>query len=312
MAAELEPSQIEEVRRFNRFYTKHLGLLRRGVHDTPFTLSEARVLYELAQCGDATATDVAGALGMDAGYLSRLLKRFEARRLITRRTAPDDGRRMRLGLAARGRQAFRELDASSDRQVGNVLQALSARDRDRLTSAMAAIERILTGASDEASAAYTLRGHRHGDLGWMVERHGAVYAQEYGWNHEFEALAAEVAASFLRNFDASRERAWIAERDGERAGCVFLIQRADRPGVAQLRCLFVEPWARGLGIGRRLVGECTAFARQVGYTRIVLWTNSVLVSARRLYEAEGYVLVHEEPHHSFGSDLVGQTWELAL
>jgi DNA-binding MarR family transcriptional regulator/N-acetylglutamate synthase-like GNAT family acetyltransferase len=312
MDAEREPSQIDDVRRFNRFYTKHLGLLRRGIHDTPFTLSEARVLYELAQRGDATASDVADVLGMDAGYLSRLLKRFDARRLITRRTATEDGRRIRLALAERGRKAFRDLDAMSHRQVESVLEALSARDRHRLTNAMAVIERILSAASDEAGAPYHLRCHRHGDLGWMVERHGAVYAQEYGWNHEFEALAAEVAATFLRNFDASRERSWIAERTGERAGCVLLIQRPGRPGVAQLRCLFVEPWARGLGIGRRLVGECTAFARQVGYTRIVLWTNSVLVSARRLYEAEGYVLVNEEPHHSFGADLVGQTWELEL
>lgn len=303
---------VADVRRFNRFYTSQLGLLNRGIHDTPFTLSEARVLYELAHRGEAAASEIAGALGIDAGYLSRILKKFRARRLVARRAEPDDARRSRLSLTDRGREAFETLNALSDRQVIDILARLPDHDRRRLTNAMTVIEGILGEHGAASAAQVSLRPHRPGDLGWMVERHGAVYGEEYGWNAEFEALAAEVAAQFLRNYDASRERSWIAEHRGERAGCVFLIQRPDRPGVAQLRCLFVEPWARGLGIGRRLVGECTAFARQAGYERIMLWTNSVLVSARRLYEAEGYVLVHEEPHHSFGADLVGQTWELTL
>lgn len=309
---EASPNRTAAVRRFNRFYTRHLGLLDDGLHHTPFSLSEARVLYELAHRGEATATEVAGALGMDAGYLSRILKKFETGRLIRRRQAPDDGRRAHLVLAEKGRQAFLELNALSDRQVEAVLEDLSEHDRQRLTNAMAVIENLLDGPETAEGEPYTVRAHRPGDLGWLVERHGAIYAAEYGWNQEFEALAAEVAATFLRNFDPARERCWIAERRGERAGCVFLCNRPDRPGTAQLRCLLVESWARGLGIGRRLVSECTTFARQVGYERIMLWTNSVLVSARRLYEAEGYQLVHEEPHHSFGADLIGQTWELEL
>lgn len=306
------PSRVAAVRRFNRFYTRHLGLLDAGIHHTPFSLSEARVLYELAHRGEATASDVAGALGMDAGYLSRILKKFETKRLIRRRQAPDDGRRAHLALAERGRTAFLELNALSNQQVETVLEDLSEHDRQRLTKAMAVIENLLGGTETAEGEPYTLRTHRPGDLGWLVERHGAIYFEEYGWNQEFEALAAEVAARFLRNFDPARERCWIAERRGERAGCVFLCNRPDRPGTAQLRCLLVESWARGFGIGARLVGECTTFARQVGYQRIMLWTNSVLASARRLYEAEGYHLVHEESHHSFGADLIGQTWELEL
>lgn len=310
--ADATPNRVAAIRRFNRFYTRQLGLLDDGLHHTPYSLSEGRVLYELAHRGETTASDIAGALGLDAAYLSRILKKFESRRLIRRRPAPDDGRRAQLTLADKGRKAFLELNALSDQQVEAILDGLSELDRQRLTRAMAIIENLLGGPATAEGEPYTVRTHRPGDLGWLVERHGAIYAQEYGWNQEFEALAAEVAGKFLRNFDPARERCWIAERRGERAGCVFLCNRPDRPGTAQLRCLLVEPWARGLGIGARLVRECTSFARQVGYARIMLWTNSVLTSARRLYEVEGYQLVQEEPHHSFGADLIGETWELVL
>jgi DNA-binding MarR family transcriptional regulator/GNAT superfamily N-acetyltransferase len=304
-------SRIDAVRRFNRFFTRRLELLREDFLRSPFTLSEGRVLYELGRQDDATATELGQELGMDAGYLSRILRGFEARGLLTRRPSQADARRSLIALTEAGRQAFAELDAASNAQVEGMLAALAPDDRDRLVGAMETVERVL-GAPAERRVPYLLRPPRAGDLGWVVHRHGVLYAREYGWDERFEALVAGIAAEFVQRFDPRRERCWIAERDGENVGCVFVVRHPERPGVAKLRLLLVEPSARGLGIGRRLVAECTRFAREAGYHTLTLWTNSVLSAARALYEAEGYRLVQETPHASFGPELVGQTWELAL
>lgn len=303
--------RVETVRRFNRFYTRQLGLLHEGFLGSPFSLTEGRVIYEIARQERATATDIGRALGLDAGYLSRILRSFQRRGLVKKRAAVDDKRRQLLTLTAAGQRAFAQLDAASRGEIEAVLRTLPAADRDRLVHAMDAIQELL-GAQPEHRVPYVLRPHQSGDMGWVVQRQGVLYNQEYGWDETFEALAAEIVARFIRDFDPKRERCWIAEREGENVGSVFLVRHPEREGVAQLRLLFVEPWARGLGIGKRLVQECTRFARQTGYARITLWTNSVLGAARRIYEGEGYTLVEEEPHHSFGHDLVGQNWELEL
>jgi DNA-binding MarR family transcriptional regulator/GNAT superfamily N-acetyltransferase len=303
--------RIEAVRRFNRFYTRQIGLLREGLLRSPFTLAEARVIYELAQRAQTTATELGQELGMDAGYLSRIVRELEGRGLIERRPSDLDRRRQLLSLTDRGREAFAELDTASRGEIEALLVALPVEDQRRLEASMRVIERVL-GAGPEPRVPYLLRPPRSGDFGWVVHRHGVLYAEEYGWDETFEALVAEIVADFIRNFDPKRERAWIAERDGENVGSVFLVRHPEREGVAKLRLLLVEPKARGLGIGRRLVQECTRFARQAGYRAITLWTNSVLEAARRIYEREGYRLVHSEPHHSFGHDLVGETWELTL
>lgn len=307
-AGEVE-RRVAAVRRFNRFYTRQIGVLEEGLARTPFSPTEARVLYELAHRPDATATALAEELGVDAGYLSRILRRFQARELIVRRPAERDGRRSLVRLTEAGERAFAALEAGSRDDVAGMLARLSPADQERLVGAMATIEALL-GAGHERRAPYLLRPPQPGDMGWVVQAHGAIYAREYGWDEQFEALVAEIVASFLRHFDAKRERCWIAERDGENVGSVFVVRESE--DVAKLRLLLVDPRARGLGIGRRLVAECIRFARHAGYARMTLWTNDVLVSARRIYEAAGFRLVHEEPHHSFGKDLVGQTWELVL
>jgi DNA-binding MarR family transcriptional regulator/GNAT superfamily N-acetyltransferase len=305
-------SQIDAVRRFNRFYTRQIGVLREGLLDSPFTLTEARVVWELAHRDGATATDLSATLGLDAGYLSRILRSFQRRGLVARTTSEEDGRRVILSLTDEGREAFGRLNAASRREVGGLLERLDAVARARLVRSMEAIEEILLGRPEER-APYVLRPHEPGDLGWVVERHGTLYHLEYGWDERFEALVAGVVADFVRTYDPVRERCWIAEKDGERVGSVFLVRHPDAPEtLARLRLLLVEPSARGLGLGRRLVGECTRFARRVGYQRITLWTNDVLHAARRIYEREGYRLVRTEPHRSFGHDLVGETWELEL
>jgi DNA-binding MarR family transcriptional regulator/GNAT superfamily N-acetyltransferase len=303
--------RIEAVRRFNRFYTRQIGLLREGLLRSPFTLAEARVLYELAQHEETTATELGQELGMDAGYLSRIVRELEGRGLVERRPSDLDRRRQLLSLTDRGREAFAELDAASRGEIEALLVALPVEDQRRLEASMRVIERVL-GAGPAPRVPYILRPPRSGDFGWVVHRHGVLYAEEYGWDETFEALVAEIVADFVRNFDPKRERGWIAERDGENVGSVFLVRHPEREGVAKLRLLLVEPKARGLGIGRRLVQECTRFARQAGYRAITLWTNSVLEAARRIYEREGYRLVHAEPHHSFGHHLVSETWELTL
>jgi len=301
--------RIAIVRRFNRFYTKQIGLLGEGYLETPFSLTEARVLYELAHRERPSATELARELALDAGYLSRILKAFERRRLLTRTQSKSDGRQSHLALTARGRAAFAPLDVRSREDIGAMLTRLAPGEQQRLIDAMRTVETVL-GAGPEGKAAFVLRPHQPGDLGWVVHRHGALYAQEYGFDERFEALVARVVAKFAECYDPRRERCWIAEKDGEVVGSVFLVRRSR--SVAQLRLLLVEPRARGLGIGERLVAECVRFARQAGYRKVSLWTNSVLRAARRLYQAAGFRRIHREPHRSFGKSLVGETWELNL
>lgn len=303
--------RIEAVRRFNRFYTKQIGALREGLLNSPFSLAEARVVYELAHHEQTTATHLAQELGLDPGYLSRILRRLQQRRLVGRRRSDEDGRQVLLSLTERGQTAFSKINAASRNEIEAMLHALSPAQQDRLLQAMQTIESLL-GAPAEHRTPYILRPHQPGDIGWVVNRHGVLYNREYGWDETFEAMVAEIAAAFVRNYDPRRERCWIAEKEGENVGSVFLVKHPDQEGVAKLRLLLVEPPARGLGIGRRLVQECTRFARQVGYRKITLWTDSSLAAARRIYENEGYRLVHREPHRSFGHDLVGETWELEL
>ncbi|MBB4040972.1 DNA-binding MarR family transcriptional regulator/GNAT superfamily N-acetyltransferase [Microvirga flocculans] len=301
--------QIEHVRRFNRFYTRQIGLLSEGLLESEFSLTEARVLYELAHRVSVTASDLGRELGLDAGYLSRLMKRFSARGLIERTPLEGDRRQVLLSLTDAGRAAFAPLNDASAAQVGAMLSDLSAGERQQLVRAMQIVERLL-GAATEPKVPYILRPYQVGDIGWIAHRQGVLYAQEYGWDETFEALVAEIAAAFVKTFDQKRERCWIAEREGEIVGSVFLVRQSD--DVARLRLLYVEPSARGLGIGRRLVDECIGFARAKGYKRLTLWTNDVLVAACRIYRAAGFRLVKEEAHHSFGRDLVGQTWDLDL
>lgn len=307
---EIAPS-IEAVRRFNRFYTRQIGLLDDGLLRSPFSLSEARVIYELAQHDVTTATQLGQELGMDAGHLSRILSGLEKRGIISKAASDEDRRQNLLSLTERGLEEFARLNAASRNEIASMLGVLPVEDRRRLVMAMATIERLL-GARPEHRVPYMLRPPQSGDWGWVVQRHGVLYREEYGWDETMEALVAEIVADFIRHFDAARERCWIAEREGENVGSVFLARHREREGVAKLRLLLVEPAARGLGIGRRLVQECTRFARQAGYHTVTLWTNNVLHAARRIYQEEGYALVDEQPHHSFGQDLVGQTWELRL
>lgn len=313
-AAETSPSSgleahIGDVRRFNRAYTRVLGLLDRGLLDSPFSLAEARILYELAQSEEASAAGLARALGLDTGYLSRILKKFETRGLIRRAPLARDARQNGIVLTEAGRAAFAGIDRASHDQLAAILGPLQPGQRAALVQAMRTIERVL-GLAPEPRVPYLLRPPQPGDIGWIVHRHGVLYASEYGWDESFEALVAEITAAFVKNLDPRRERCWIAERDGGIAGSVFLVRESET--VAKLRLLYVEPAARGLGIGGRLVGECVRFARDCGYRSVTLWTNDVLISARRIYEAQGFRLVREEPHHSFGKDLVGQYWELTL
>jgi len=303
--------RIETVRRFNRFYTRLIGLLQEGLLESPFTLAEARVIYELAHHECTTATQLSTELGLDPGYLSRILQGFEKRGLVHKERDETDRRQSLLSLTDRGQQAFVKLNSASRAEVAGILDELSETNQDRLVHAMLTIQELL-GDQPEPRVPYILRPHQAGDMGWVVQRHALLYNREYGWNEEFEALVAEVVADFIQKFDPQRERCWIAEKDGVNVGSVFLVRQREEEGVAQLRLLLVEPRARGLGIGTRLVNECTRFARQVGFNKITLWTNDVLHAARRIYEREGYQLIHEEPHHSFGHDLVGQTWELEL
>jgi len=304
-------AQVEAIRAFNRFYTQRIGVLEDSYLESPFSLAQARVLYELAHRQEPTAAGIARDLGLDAGYLSRILRTLERSGLVAKKASALDGRQRLLSLTAAGHAAFAPLDTASRQQITALLEGLSASEQRRLVEAMGAIGGLL-GERAEGQQPYLLRPHHAGDMGWIVQRHGALYADEYGWDETFEALVAEIVAHFLRSFDAKRECCWIAERDGENVGSVLLVKHPEREGVAKLRLLLVEPSARGLGIGGRLVDECVRFARQAGYHTVTLWTNSVLVSARRLYEAAGYRLIHEEPHHSFGHDLISQTWELAL
>jgi DNA-binding MarR family transcriptional regulator/GNAT superfamily N-acetyltransferase len=302
--------RVVAVRRFNRFYTRKIGVLHEGLLGSPMSLTERRVLYELAQRGSATASQLAGELALDSGYLSRILAGFEKRGMLEKRPSAEDARQLILGLTDQGREMFATIDARSHEEIAELLRPISDTDQARLITALATVETVLGGAQKAGAPSYILRTHQPGDIGWIIHRHAVLYAEEYGWDETFEALVAKIAAAFIENFDHRRERCWIAERDGEIVGSVLLVK--DTPEVAKLRLLYVEPKARGLGVGSRLVAECIGFARRSGYRRLTLWTNDILVSARRIYEAAGFSLVREEPHHSFGRDLVGQYWELPL
>lgn len=301
--------RVEAVRRFNRFYTQRIGVLDEGLLRTPFSLTEARVVYELAQREPATATALGQALGLDAGYLSRIVRSFEERGVVERTPSPTDGRQWLLALTDEGRRAFARLDAESRRQIGAMLDALPDDGQRRLVEAFATIETLL-GERGRERAPYLLRPHQSGDMGWVVQRHGVLYSREYGWDERFEALVARIAADFIDHFDPKRERCWIAERDGRNVGSIFCVHRSDE--VAKLRLLIVDPSARGLGIGGRLVRECIDFARQVRYRRMVLWTQTELVSARRIYAAEGFRITNTEVHDTFGMELTSETWEMDL
>jgi DNA-binding MarR family transcriptional regulator/ribosomal protein S18 acetylase RimI-like enzyme len=303
---DLLAADIDAVRQFNRAYTRRIGLLNRGLLQSDFTLVEARILYELAHRQATTAAELASFLALDPGYLSRLLAGLTKRGFLSRRPSLQDRRASKLALTDSGRDAFAELDRRSKAEVAEMLSGLPEASRHDLVSAMASVERLLDGKK----ATVRIRNHEPGDLGWIVERHGAVYARDYGFDSGFEALVAEIAAKFLKDFDPARERCWIAGLDGRRIGSVMLVKQSHE--IAKLRLLLVEVEARGLGLGRQLVETCLEFARATGYREISLWTNSILDEARGLYESLGFNLVKEEPHHSFGRDLVGQDWSLRL
>ena len=300
---------IAAVRSFNRFYTRQIGLLRERSYKSPLSLTEVRVLYELAHREKSTATELSHDLGLDAGYLSRIVSSFDKRGWIDKKTSDEDGRQSLLALTGKGRKVLAPLDARSREDIGKLLSGLSPGEQSKLIDAMSTIEKLL-GARSVKEPAYILRPHQPGDMGWVVHRHGLLYAQEYGYDEHFEALVAEIAAKFVQKFDSKRERCWIAEKDGEIVGFVFLVKHSK--SVAKLRLLLVEPAARGLGIGKRLVDECVRFARQVGYRKITLWTQSSLHAARGIYEKAGFRLVEQKKHHSWGHDLVAETWDLVL
>ena len=303
------PGQIAAVRGFSRFYTSKLGLIEPKLLDSPWTLQEARIIYEIAQRQTCSATDLAGALGLDAGFLSRTLQGLQRRGIVARKSSKTDRRVTELALSAKGRAAFADLDGRSRDAVAGLLGKLDGAEREAVVNAMTTIEHTLEPPARQ-QAGFLLRSHRPGDIGWVVSRHGALYAQEYGWDISFEALVAEIGAQFIRSYDASREHCWIAEIGGEPVGSIFLVKASDE--VAKLRLLLVERKARGLGVGRALTEQCIRFARAKGYTRVTLWTQSILVAARGIYQRAGFRRVAEEKHHSFGVDLVGETWGMEL
>jgi DNA-binding MarR family transcriptional regulator/GNAT superfamily N-acetyltransferase len=302
-------AQIAAVRGFSRFYTRKLGIIEPKLLDSPWTLQEARIIYEIAERQSCTATDLVRALGLDAGFLSRTLQAMQRRQIVARKPSKADGRVTELALTAKGRAAFADLDRRSRYVVATLLERLDATERAAVVSAMAAIEQTLEPLSPRP-ASFLLRSHRPGDIGWIVSRHGALYAQEYGWDITFEALVAEIAAQFIRTYEPAREHCWIAEAGGEPAGSIMLVKASDE--VAKLRLLLVERKARGLGIGRALTAQCIRFARDAGYSSITLWTQSILTAARAIYQRAGFRRIGEEKHHSFGVDLLGETWELKL
>ena len=345
-----EPPRVEfvdQVRGFNRFYTRHLGLLDRGLLGSEFTLTEARILYELAHHDGSTATQIAEELAMDLGYFSRLMAKFERRRYLKRTRSSTDGRQSRIHLTEKGHSVFSPLNAAAREQISRMIQPMTPAQRDELLNAMQSVQRLLEptitssssrsthaprpatsgldasgldasgldGSSPDASPhtdapPYILRPLQIGDIGQITQAQGVLYSREYGWDVTYEALVAEILSGFVKNFDARWDNAWVAERDNEVIGSIFLVRNS--AGLARLRLLYVDSSARGLGLGKRLVQECIDDAREKGYRTMTLWTNDILVAARRIYAAAGFRLVKEEPHHSFGKDLVGQTWELEL
>lgn len=309
MVANQLSQRIEAIRRFNRFYTQQIGVLHEKLVRSPFSLTEARVIYELAHRKKTTAAELSKILGLDAGYLSRLLRGFISRGLVNKQESQSDGRQSLLMLTQKGQKAFANLDTRSRFEIEALLSKLAPSSQSLLLKSMHSIEELLNPESARKSS-YLLRLHQPGDMGWVVYRHGVLYAEEYGWDEQFEALVAGVASRFIQRYNPKKERCWIAEIKGEIVGSVFLVQKSKT--TAKLRLLLVEPRARGLGIGTRLVDECIRFSRRVGYRKITLWTNSILGAARHIYEKYGFQKVHEERHHSFGHDLIGETWELSL
>ena len=308
MITDSADTHVSAIRAFNRFYTRRIGVID-GMASSPFSLAEARVLLELARRERPTATDIRKELGLDAGYLSRILRGFERQKLVRRAQSNRDERQKFLSLTPKGRKTFVTLNERSNRDAAAMIESLSATERRRLVDALRAI-RLLLGDSPETRTPYLLRPHQPGDMGWVVERQSLLYVREYGWDETYEALAAEIVAQFIRNYDAKRERCWIAEKDGARVGAVFAVKASEE--VAKLRLLHVEPKARGLGIGKRLVEECVRFAHQTGYKKMTLWTSSILTAARHIYGQVGFRLVGQENQHGFGKNLTMETWELDL
>lgn len=299
-------SDVAAIRRFNRFYTRRIGALDEAHLGAPFGLAEGRVLYEIAQADDLTPKALAAETGLDAGYLSRILKRFERDGFTERARSAQDGRSVTIRLNPQGRAAYEDLRRVAEGAVEGMIAGLSEAERGELTTALATVERLLDAPP---AAEVLLRAHRTGDMGWVTQRHGELYAREYGWDERFEALVARIVADFIENLDPAMERCWIAERDGVRLGSVFLV-KGDKPGEAKLRLLLLEPAARGLGLGKRLVAECVAFARACGYAEVTLWTQSILTAARGIYAWAGFELVASEPHMRIGTPLIGETWRL--
>lgn len=303
-------THIEHVRRFNRFYTRQVGALNEGLLDSPWTLTEVRVLYEIAHGDAPTATEIGALLQIDAGYLSRILRSFHRRGLLRRTRSAADGRETHLSLTAEGKRVFGPLNARARKEVASMLGGVPAAEQSRLIGAMRTIREILEPDHERRDSGFTLRRHRPGDMGWVVHRHGILYFDEYGWDETFEGLVAGIVATFIEKYDPECERCWIAEREGAIIGSVFLVRKS--PTVGQLRLLFVEPSARGVGLGGRLVDECIDFAREVGYRKITLWTHSNLEAARHIYQLKGFRRVHVESYRAFGQDLENEVWELPL
>jgi DNA-binding MarR family transcriptional regulator/predicted GNAT family acetyltransferase len=301
--------QIRVVRRFNRFFTRKIGVLREGLLHSPYSLTEARIIFELANRSSSTASDLCNELGLDAGYLSRILNKLEQQKLIDKIRSDEDGRQRLLSLTAEGQKAFSLLNSRSNDEVSELLNELKESDRIHLIEAMHIIENILDHGFKYAEPFY-LRHHEPGDMGWVIHQHGLLYNQEYGWDESFEALVAQICADFVNNYDSRKERCWIAEMQGEQVGSIFCVKASE--DVAKLRLLLVVPKARGLGLGTRLVKECIRFVKRSGYKKLTLWTNDILVDARKIYEKNGFILVQDNRHYSFGHDLVGQNWDLTL
>ncbi len=308
MAAILD-ERVQAIRHFNRFFTRQLGVLREGLLHSPYSLTEARIIFELANHVGATASSLMTELGLDGGYLSRLLTRLEEQNLIEKTRCDQDGRQRLLNLTEQGKKAFALLDKRSKEEIAELLTELNETEQIRLISAMQTIEEILDHGFKYAEP-FFLRQHEPGDMGWVIRQHGLLYSQEYNWDESFEALVAQICSDFIKTYDPKKERCWIADMQGEPVGSIFCVKASDE--VAKLRLLLVDPKARGLGLGSKLVDECIRFARRTGYKKLMLWTNDILLQARQIYIKKGFKLLQEEAHHSFGHDLVGQTWELTL
>jgi DNA-binding MarR family transcriptional regulator/GNAT superfamily N-acetyltransferase len=305
--------RVGAVRRFNRFYTRQIGVLRKNYLDSPYSLGEMRVLYEIAHRGARTASDITRALDLDAGYLSRVLRNFEKSGLITRKTSIEDARQSRIALTARGAKTFAPFERRSQQQASAMLGKLEPTGQARLVAAMDSIETLLSGEAPISAEKprYILRAPKPGDFGWIVSRHAELYAQEYGWTEPFEGLCAQIVADFVNNYDPKRERCWIAELDGDNVGTVMLV-KDDKPGIARIRLLLVDPKGRGLGLGAQLVDECVQFARKAGYRKITLWTHSVLSAARHVYEKAGFTLTSSEKRRSWSKNVVAEFWDMKL